>query len=391
MSADQLGSPTLYAGDNAHAVWRDLRATQPVAWTSEPDGPGFWSVVRYGDGTRLLKDWQSFSSVPGTTLEGNRWEDDPAAGKMLPLLDPPRHDVLRRAVLPFFAQRRLAAVEAECRAFLPTLLIPCTEQGRFDAGHAIGTRLPMHVSFRMLGIPTSDEEGLIPVIRGTLSCDEAERYAADAELLMYLADLLAEWRRKPVDNLLSAIAAVEIDGALLSDETVLLTFTNLLSAGLTTTRLAINGGIHAFASYPAQWQRLRTEPALVASAVEEILRWTSPALAVLRTARDMVLVGDQQILPRQRIAVWLPSLNRDERMFENADEFHLDRVPNSHVGFGTGVHTCLGMALARIELALLLAALPQRWKTIALDGPPSRLRSLVLHGIDRLPVLVQPA
>lgn len=395
MSPDELANPDLYARGDPWTVWRMLRAMRPVAWTAEPDGPGFWSVVSHEDGSRVLRDWRSFGSEPGTTLEGNRWEDDPAAKQMLPLLDPPHHDVLRRAIAPFFAPRRLAAAEAECEAFLSTLLDRCTAQQRFDAGDAIGTPLPMHVSFRLFGIPASDEPGLLPVIRGTLSCDDAERSFADAEWLMYLADRVAERRRHPADDLLSAIvsaiATVELDGERLSDDAVLLTFTNLLSAGLTTTRLAINGGIHALAEHPEQWQRLRSEPSLAASAIEEILRWTSPALAIMRTAREPVTVGGQQIQSRQRVAVWLPSLNRDETMFPDPDAFRIDRSPNRHLGFGTGVHTCLGMALARIELKALLAALLQRWEVIVPDGAATRLRSLVLHGIDRLPVRVEPA
>lgn len=391
MPADELANPDLYACGDPWTLWRTLRATQPIAWTRESAGPGFWSVVSYLHGSRVLRDWRAFSSEPGTTLEGDRWQDDPAAGRMLPLLDPPRHDLLRHALMPFFTPRRLAAVEADCTAFLALLLDRCSGQEQFDACEAIGTPLPMHVSFRMLGIPASDEESLRPVIRGTLSIDETERAWADAELLMYLAELMAERRRRPADDVLSALAAFELDGAHLSDEMALLTFTNLVSAGLTTTRLAINGGIHAFGEYPEQWQRLRADPSLASSAAEEVVRWTSPALAVTRTVREPVTLGGQELRPGERVAVWLPSLNRDESVFMDADIFRIDRSPNRHVGFGVGVHTCLGMALARIELKALLTALPRHWASIAPDGPAMRLRSLVLHGVDRLPVRIRPA
>lgn len=391
MPVDQLASADLFSLGDPWALWRDLRATQPVAWTAEADGPGFWSVVRYQEGSRLLRDWQSFTSVPGTTLEGNRWEDDPAAGQMLPLLDPPRHDALRRVIAPFFARRRLAEVEADCVSFLSGLLDRCTEQQRFEAGEAIGTWLPMHMSFALLGVPECDERQLLPVIRGTLSCDDAERAFADAELLLYLSDLVEDRRRRPAPDLLSTIASVDIDGTRLSDDCVLLTFTNLLSAGLTTTRLAINGAIHTLIDHPQQWRRLRAEPQLAAMAVEEVLRWTSPALATMRTATAPGMLGVQQIEAGDRVAVWLPSLNRDEAIFDEADAFVLDRVRNPHLAFGVGPHTCIGMALARIELRALVSALPRRWQSIEPDGKATRLRSLVLHGIDRLPVRVRPA
>lgn len=390
MLADLLVNPDLHALGDPWSVWKSLRQEQPVAWTREPDGPGFWSVVRFDDGARVLRDWRTFSSARGTTLEGNRWDDDPASGQMLPLLDPPRHDALRRVMAPFLARHRLAAIEHDCHQHLEVLLQDCTEQRCFDASEALATPLPMHVSCTLLGVPTEDERALLPVIRGSLSYDETERAHADAELLMYVSDLLDTRRRRPADDLLSAVAAVDLGEGPMSEDALLLTFTNLLSAGLTTTRLAISGAIHAFLTYPAQWQRLRDDPSLADVAVEEILRWTSPSLATLRTATEPVTLGGQAIASGDRVAVWLPSMNRDEAVFEQADRFLVDHPRPHHLSFGIGLHACVGMALARMELGALVAALPRRWARITGNGPVTRLRSLVLHGIDQLPVQVWP-
>ena len=391
MMGNELADPDLYALGDPWNVWRKLRGSEPVSWTHEVDGPGFWSVVDFETGTRVLQDWHAFSSEPGTTLEGNRWENDPAAGQMLPLLDPPAHDKLSRAISPAFAPQRLAEVKASCADYLSTLLDQCTEQGRFEIGDAIGSPLAAQTSFRMLGIPVSDEHYLLPIIRDTLSCNSTERALADAELLMYLADMVKDRRRRPGHDLLSTLATTDVGGGQLDEQAVLLSFTNILSAGLTTTRLAINGGVHAFTSHPEQWHGLRCEPSLVSSAVEEVLRWTSPALAVVRTARQAAVLCGQGIRSQDRIAVWLPSLNRDESVFLNPDSFLIDRSPNRHVAMGTGPHACLGMAVARMELNLLLCAICRRWKTVLQDGPIRRMHSLVLHGVDEMTVQVESA
>jgi len=391
MSADSLSQPDLYANGDPWAVWKALRANEPVSRTREEDGPGFWSVVTYAEGLEVLRDWRTYRSARGTTIEGDRWTDDPASGRMLPLLDPPVHDRLRRALAPVFAPQRLAAAQADCLAFLDGLLDRCCDQIRFDVSDAIGTPLPMHVSLRMLGVPEADDDFLRPIVRGTLSVDETERAAADAELLMYLAELIAARRRSPQADALSALMAIDLDGVPLSDEMALLTFTNLFSAGLTTTRLAINGAIHALCAHPDQWRLLRDRPDALSSAVEEVIRWTSPALAVARTVEVPTTLAGRTLAAQDRVAVWLPSLNRDERAFAEPDVFRVDRSPNRHIGFGVGVHTCLGMALARIELKALLAALPRRWSSLAASGPPTFLASLVLHGVDRLPIEIVAA
>ncbi|MBR1240315.1 cytochrome P450 [Bradyrhizobium sp. AUGA SZCCT0274] len=389
--AAALADPQTFIRDEAHDQWRHLRAYRPVAWTPEPDGPGFWSVTRHGDGERVLRETSLFSSFEGTTLEANRWEDDPAAGKMLPLMTAPTHGELRRILLPYFSGRRLAALETEAAAFVGGLVEDCAAQGRFEVTDMLGTRIPTHIAFGLLGLPESDEAALLPTVRDTLSCDEEARTIADAELLLYIADVVDQRRRRPGDDAISAVVSAQLSVGKLEDEAVLLTVLNLMTAGLTTTRLAITGALHALITHEAQWRWLQTQPEVPGSAVEECLRWTSPAAAVVRTASGDAELGGQRVRIGQRIAVWIPSLNRDESVFDNAGHLRLDRSPNRHLGFGTGVHACLGMVLARLELRLLLDTIRRRWKHLESAGPVERLGSLVLQGIDRLPVRVASA
>lgn len=386
--AAALADPQTFARGDACGVFRRLRAREPVAWTPEPDGPGFWSVTRYAEGAAVLKDASLFSSVEGTTLEGDRWQDDPAAGKMLPLMSAPAHGALRRILMPHVSGRRVEALRHDTAGFLARAINECTERGRFEVGDRLGTRVPMHVAFRLLGLPSEDEADLLPVVRDTLSCDEALRNLADAELLLYVSEVVEARRRQPADDAISAIIRAEIDGRPLESEAVLLTVLNVISAGLTTTRLAITGAIHALLHHPDQWRWLQGQPDEPTPAVEEILRWTSPAAAVVRTVHEDTLLAGRQIRRGQRVAVWLPSLNADETVFAAPDRLRLDRAPNQHLGFGTGIHACLGMMLARLELRLLLSGIRHTWTGIEADGPAEHLGSLVLQGIDRLPVRV---
>lgn len=388
IQAAALADPETFARGLAGDVFRDLRAREPVAWTPEPDGPGFWSVTGFAEGAAVLKDAATFSSVEGTTLEGDRWQDDPAAGRMLPLMAAPAHTALRRILMPYVSGPRVDTLRRDTAGFLDRAIEACTERGRFDAGDRLATPVAMHVAFRLLGLPPEDEAGLLPVVRDTLSCDETRRHLADAELLIYVGEVVEARRRRPADDAISAIVGAEIDGRPLDEETVLLTVLNLMSAGLTTTRLAIAGAIHALMHHPDQWRWLQRRPDMPGAAVEEILRWTSPAAAVVRTAHADTVLAGRPIRRGQRVAVWLPSLNFDETVFADPERLRLDRAPNRHLGFGTGMHACLGMMLARLELRLLLSGVRCAWAGIEPDGPAERLASLVLQGVDRLPIRV---
>jgi cytochrome P450 len=384
--ADRLADPALYQHGDPWPVWRTLRAAGGTAWSRERDGPGFWSVTRHADAATVLADWQGFSSVPGTTLEGDRWSDDPAAGLMLPLMDPPLHGEVRRLVVGEFASR-IAALTADRREEVDRAVAAAADGDEVDLDASLSVPLPLRLSIALLGVPTADAAGLLPIVRGTLSCDKAERAIADAELVLYLQDLIDARRRRPGEDLISRLCGA---GVALPEEALTFTVANLLSAGLTTTRLAINGAFEVFARQPETWSILRLEPSRRRPAVEEILRWTSPALAVVRTATRPVRLGEATAAAGERVVIWLPAANRDEAAFDEADRFRIDRAANPHLAFGSGIHRCLGAALTRAALALVLEATTRRWGDIALAAEPVRLRSLVLQGVDQLRLVVRP-
>jgi cytochrome P450 len=390
MNTTQLTDPNFFATGDPYALWKQLREHAALAWTPEPDGPGLWSVTRFEDGVRVYKDAASFSVRAGTTLEGNRWEDDPGGDKMLALMDAPRHTEMRRLLAPHFTPRRVAEMEQGVRRHVRLLVSRATEMGRFDFMQEVASRLPVSVFFTLMDIPQSDWEHLSAIIFRTVWANEVERYVADSELLMYLGALVAERRRRPGTDLLSAIAGATLDGQLLDDEELVLSSANMLSAGIQTTRLSSGGGVQALMQHPEQWAYLSERPQDVDAAVEEIVRWTSPPLANCRTALVDTELGGQPIGRGQRVVLWLPSFNRDERALPGADHFDIARLPLRHVGFGSGVHACLCMWFARLELRVLLQEIVSAWCRVEADGPTTRLCSLVMHGVDSLPVRVQP-
>jgi cytochrome P450 len=277
-------------------------------------------------------------------------------------------------------------LEANVREYVRSLVLRCSELGRFDFVAEVASRLPVGVFFTMLDIPTADWERLFDIIIRAVSSCATERFVADAEMLLYLSELAAARRNRPGDDLLSIIATTKIDDHSLSIEEVILNFANVISAGIYTTRLATGGGLQVLLEHPQHWSLLRENQQLIPLAVEEIVRWTSPSLALYRTATKDVELGERRIRRDDRVAVWIPSLNRDERAFSSPDSFNVLRTPNRHFGFGVGAHACIGAAFARLELRVLFQELTTTWKEVVSAGEPRRIHSLVLHGIDSLPI-----
>jgi cytochrome P450 len=195
-----------------------------------------------------------------------------------------------------------------------------------------------------------------------------------------------ERRSEPRDDLVSLLAQAEIDGEKLPDLELLSYFYVLVVAGNETTRNATSGGLLALIEHPDQMERLRCEPSLIRSAVEEILRWTTPVIQFARTAKQDTEVRGQKIRAGESVALFYPSGNRDEEVFDEPFAFRVDRKPNPHLAFGIGEHVCLGAHLARLELQILFRKLLERLEHVELAGPVDRLRSSFVGGIKHMPV-----
>ncbi|WP_413812533.1 cytochrome P450 [Streptomyces sp. OE57] len=386
-----LADPRRYTEDGIEEVWRRLRTVHPVFLTRRPHAADYWSVLGHDPAAQVLKDAATFSSTGGMRLDADPASNEAAAGKMLIVTDPPRHGGIRRVINSAFTPRMVGRLTDTIRQTAVEVIETALDQGDVDFAQ-VAARLPVSVISDMLGVERADWDFMLKLTMIAFGADEEagtdpQRIAeAHTELLVYYDNLLARRRRDPQEDIVSALAHGTVDGAPLTDEDVLLNCNGLISGGNETTRHATIGGLLAFLRAPDQWARLRAEPELLPSAVQEILRFTSPALHVLRTARREVDLGGHRIRPGDQVAVWLPAANRDGAVFADPDRFDIARTPNRHLTFATGTHFCLGSALATSELTIFFEELLARVDQVAQRGAARRMRSNLIWGFTSLPV-----
>jgi cytochrome P450 len=369
-----------------------MRETNPIAWH---DDLRYWSVTTYLDVAGILRDPLTFSSEGGMMLGTHRRRGDPAAGRMLVVTDPPGHTRLRGFVQTAFSARTIARLEEHIRATCRALVAEIRGVGRVDFVSAVAARLPALVIAEMLGVPRGDSALLSRLTSAAFGAEDPEYGSfrrqglsgaeAYVRLFTYFEEAIREKRKKPSDDLISLLLR-RVDGESLSDEEILLNCLNLTLGGNETTRHAAAGGMVFLLKDGWQLTRLRADPALIESAVEEILRFTSPATHVLRTARRECVLRGRQIAPGDAVVLWLASANRDGDAFATPADFDVGRQPNRHLTFGAGPHFCLGAALARLELRVLLDEIMRECREIRLEGEPERLRSSFLTGYKSVPL-----
>lgn len=382
-----LVDPELYASGDPYAVWRWLRANDPVRWHPPGDLPGFWILTTYDEIRAVYRDPATFSSAGGILLRPEKHGADPGGGRTLALTDPPRHRQLRAIVDDWFTPRSVRALDAEMRDVARDVILRAIERGSCDFVAEIAARIPLYVICKMMGVPRQDWEHVFGLTNDAFgAADPVARMVAHLDILTYFEDMLESRRKDPAGDLVSALVTAEIDGSPLTQDEVVLNCDNLLVGGTENTRIAAAGGMLAFLEHPAQWAAIRADPALLASAVEEVLRWTSTATHIMRTTTRPVVIRGRQIEAGERVTLWNPSANRDESVFTDPDTFDVRRQPNRHIALGGGEHFCLGGTLARAELRLLYGELLGNTERVDLDGPPVRLSSIVVNGLERLPV-----
>jgi cytochrome P450 len=306
--------------------------------------------------------------------------------------DPPAHTRYRKLVQPSFKPSVIRAWEDAVRRRTRELLDALEPGAPVDVVESLSVPLPLQVICDLLGIPGEDwpqfylwSEAAIPGSREWLP---GERERLMGECAAHLLGAAQARRAHPRDDLVSLIATAEIDGDRLSDAEIVMFLVQLLVAGNETTRTMLSSGITALAERPDQWQRLRAEPGLVPTAVEEMLRWSTPVLAFMRTATRDVELRDRTVHGGEPVWMLYASANRDEEKFgADADVFDVGRDPNPHLSFGYGTHFCLGAPLTRLEGRVVLEEMLARYSTIEPAGPVERINSNVIAGISKAPVL----
>ena len=384
-------------------VFTWLRREAPVYWHEPtphtPDGEGFWVVSRHADALRVLLDPVAFSSVTGGNRRhgGSFLQDTPFAGVMLNMMDPPRHDRIRALVNKGFTPRRIANLEAELRRRSRAILSDAAERGHCDFVVDVARELPLQAICMLLGVPQEARTQLCDWMdtalehagRELFETNDAVR-GANQGIQRYGAELCAEKRIAPGDDMLSVVIHAELPGdepPSLTDGELLMFFFLLFVAGSETTRKAIAGGLQALLD-TGEWQRLQREPELITVAVEEIVRWTTPSVYKRRTlTRDTELAG-QRLRAGDKLTFWEMSANRDEMVFDHPFRFDVGRDPNPHLGFGHGVHYCLGANLARLEIRVMLEELLAGAYGIEITGDPVWTRDNRLFGLKHLPVQI---
>jgi cytochrome P450 family 142 subfamily A polypeptide 1 len=381
----RLLSPDFYADPHERFSW--MREHAPVYWD---DATGIWGIARYDDLMTVARDWETFCSG-----EGSR--PDSSVPSMINM-DPPQHVLRRRIISAGFTQRRVQDHEPFLRRKVRELIDAVAARGECDFVRDIATPLPMVMISELMGLPEADYATLLHW--SDLFATGNEEIAGEVRQAViayaeYIKRIIAARRGGSGEDLVSLAVNAVVDGERLSEDDLIFETMLVLVGGDETTRHVISGGLAALLEHPEQLRKLRANPALTPSAVEEMLRWVTPIQNMNRTAtRDTELRG-QKIRAGERMLLLYPSANRDEKVFARPFEFDIERRPNDHVAFGGfGRHHCLGAQLARLELRVLFEELLAKWTHVELAAPEKplrRRRGTFVLGIEEMPVRFTPA
>ena len=393
LAAARLTDPSFYAGD-PHPVYARLRAEAPVFWC--PAGQ-FWALSRYEDVRRVGHDTTLFSSRRGTLLSDGRARD--AGGPHAPgarhlmRSDPPDHTMLRKVVSRSFTPRMISSLEDRARVIARDLLERIDAGAVTDVVAALSTPFTTYVIAELMGVPRDRWADFWAWTDSAIAQVDAGRgdpalAAQVGHLMAFFGELLEQRRRHPADDIVSDLVAGEGRGAPLTELDLLTYCKFLLVAGTETTRNLISSGTALLSEHPDQRQLLLDSPALIADAVEEMLRVTSPVLAFCRTATAGTEIRGQAIAAGDYVALLYASANRDEDIWAEPDRFDVLRPqPRPHVAFGFGAHVCLGANLARMEARVLFEELLRAFPDFQVTGPAVRGKSTLVAIVEQLPAV----
>ena len=385
-----------FADGFPHEFFTWLRDKEPLYWHEPteitPDGEGFWVVSRYADVNEIIMDPGTYSSDKGgvRTAGGTTIKDEISAGNTLNQTDDPHHRRLRSIVNEGFSVKAIAELEEELRDRTQKLLSKISSGERLDFAKQISREIPTQAICIVLGVPEKDRLMLANWIdRGVeAQSDAVIAVEYSRKLRRYAQGLIESKRAQPVDDIFSAIvhARFEADGSTLSDYELRSFFGLLFPAGAETTTRSISGGMLALIERPESWQELQANDGTIKTAIEEIVRWTTPSCYKRRTAMRDIKHSGKLIREGDKVTFWEMSANRDERVFTDPFRFDVARSPNKHLGFGAGIHFCLGTSLARLELKVVFEELLRCGLRFELDGDPEWTPNNRLTGMTSLPI-----
>ncbi|OBF28205.1 cytochrome [Mycobacterium sp. ACS1612] len=390
-----LADPDTYAEGMPYEAFRELRRRAPVAFHPFKDGPGFFAVTGYDEVHAVSRDSATWSSqATGVFYDVPLPAEQFQLELMMLTLDPPRHTKLRSLVSKGFTRRQVARLNKHMADMARQIVDDVIERGECDFVDDVAGALPSYVIAELLGIPLDDGRTLYRLTEIMNTGDIADATVKDAQMQMfaYGTEFAARKRKVPGDDIATSLLHAEVDGEHLTDLEFNMFFLLLINAGGDTTRNLVAAGILALMQHPDERTRLVADPSLLPTAIEEMLRYTSPVTVFTRTAtRDTTLRG-VPLREGDRVALYYPSANRDEAHFADPDRFDVGRTPNHHLAFGGGgTHFCLGANLARVEATALVPEVLSRMTDLALAGPVERVRSTLMNGVHKMPVRFTPA
>ncbi len=379
---------------------------EPVLSETMPPGPGYYALTRHADVLDASKRSGTFCSGEGVNIPDMPMEFNEFLGSMINM-DDPKHARMRRIVSRGFTPRQLDLMKGDVEATAAAIIDDVIERGEGDFVTDVAATLPLRIIVDMMGIPRSQEKFIFDRTNVILGLGDPE-YVPDqtesgimgalltaAQDLAMLVTELGEARMKdPKEDLTTALITAEVDGESLTSAELASFFLLLVVAGNETTRNAIAHGLDALTQHPDQMARWQADfDGLAVTAVEEIVRWSTPVIHFRRTCtEDGVRIGDQDLNAGDKVVLWYSSANRDDAVFDEPFTFDLGRTPNDHLGFGgPGPHFCLGAHLARREITVMFRELFKRMPDVRSAGEPVRLQSNFINGIKHLPAAWTPA
>ena len=403
-AAKVLADPTAYADDaRLHAALAHLRANEPVAWVDNHPYRPFWAITKHADIMAIERANDLWLSEPRPLLATAAADDYMAqqmeAGMGLRTLihmDDPHHRKVRSIGADWFRPKAMRDLKIRVDELAKRYVDRMRDIGpECDFVTDIAVQFPLYVIMSLLGLPEEDYGRMHALTQEMFGGDDdeykrgvspEEQMAVLLDFFTYFSTLTASRRETPTDDLASAIANGRIDGEPLSDIDTASYYVIVASAGHDTTKDAISGGLLALIENPDELDRLRENMDLMPTAVEEMIRWTTPVKEFMRTAAEDTTVRGVPIAQGESVYLAYVSGNRDEEIFDEPFRFDIARDPNRHVSFGYGVHFCLGAALARMEMNSLFTELVPRLESIELAGEPELAATTFVGGLKHLPI-----
>jgi cytochrome P450 len=386
-----------------HEAWTRLRREAPVCRMEPPKYKPFWAITKHADIVEISKQPDKFRSAGRFVLfpemaDGRTSEsltNDPPL-RMLVNQDPPEHRDFRGLVSKWFTPRSVRRLEGRLEEITREMFDELAGEGECEFVRTIAARQPLRMITEILGIPREKEEFVLRITNENFGTEDPEferegdtreeRLAFIQEAFFFFDELLESRRRHPREDLATVLAQATLRGEPVPRFELYSLLFLVMVAGHDTTRNAISSGLLALLEHPEEFDRLREEPSLIDTGADEIIRWTSPVIHFVRTANQDYELRGQKIREGDSVALFYPSANRDEEVFEDPFGLRLDRSPNPHLAFGVGEHFCLGSHLARMDVRVFFRQLAERFEAIELAGPVELLHASFVGGPKRVPI-----